>query len=66
MIDQEAVEALTVMIAFLTFAPALFLFLPVGQCSECAHCRRERLGEARRVVCPLCKQMIDPNETHTH
>lgn len=60
-----ALEVLTMLAAFMVGIGVLVFLLPVGSCSECAHCRNERVSKVRAApmaFCPLCRVQHAPGE----
>ena len=48
------VQYVGMMGAILIFVGTILALLPVGECSECAHCRNERLARSGKAVVTGC------------
>lgn len=59
----EDLQTLATFLVGTLFAVALYLALaPVGECSECDHCRKERLERKTYAFCPICLKSHKPGD----
>jgi hypothetical protein len=67
---KEDLEALVNILCFLLIVVGLYLTTaPVGECSSCVHCQKERREKAQQYAggsCPLCRKNHRPDEPHAN
>jgi hypothetical protein len=67
---KEELETLITILCVLILLVGWYLLLaPVGECSSCAHCQKERREKVKSDgggSCPLCRKNHRPDEPHAN